>query len=226
MLRETFAKELRHLQDEILRMGSEVEENLLKAVEALTRRDLNASERLVQADKWFNQRRIDIGHEAFGIIATQQPIAGDLRLIAATLEIAGELERIHDYVKGIGNISLMIGETAVPIELAQHLPQMSEKARTMLHRSLDAYTERNANLAYETILSDDAVDKLYNKTYRAVVGYMADNPESFELAQRLEWAGHNLERAADRVTNMCEWIIYLATGEYKQGKELLRSFQK
>ena len=88
MLRETFAKELRHLQDEILRMGSEVEENLLKAVEALTRRDLNASERLVQADKWFNQRRIDIGHEAFGIIATQQPIAGDLRLIAATLEIA------------------------------------------------------------------------------------------------------------------------------------------
>ncbi|MCA9897303.1 MAG: phosphate signaling complex protein PhoU [Ardenticatenaceae bacterium] len=226
MLRETFAKELRHLQDEILRMGSEVEENLLKAVEALTRRDLNASERLVQADKWFNQRRIDIGHEAFGIIATQQPIAGDLRLIAATLEIAGELERIHDYVKGIGNISLMIGETAVPIELAQHLPQMAEKARTMLHRSLDAYTERNANLAYETILSDDAVDKLYNKTYRAVVGYMADNPESFELAQRLEWAGHNLERAADRVTNMCEWIIYLATGEYKQGKELLRSFQK
>ena len=226
MLRETFAKELRHLQDEILRMGSEVEENLLKAVEALTRRDLNASERLVQADKWFNQRRIDIGHEAFGIIATQQPIAGDLRLIAATLEIAGELERIHDYVKGIGNISLMIGETAVPIELAQHLPQMAEKARTMLHRSLDAYTERNANLAYETILSDDAVDKLYNKTYRAVVGYMADNPESFELAQRLEWAGHNLERTADRVTNMCEWIIYLATGEYKQGKELLRSFQK
>ena len=226
MLRETFAKELRHLQDEILRMGSEVEENLLKAVEALTRRDLNASERLVQADKWFNQRRIDIGHEAFGIIATQQPIACDLRLIAATLEIAGELERIHDYVKGIGNISLMIGETAVPIELAQHLPQMAEKARTMLHRSLDAYTERNANLAYETILSDDAVDKLYNKTYRAVVGYMADNPESFELAQRLEWAGHNLERAADRVTNMCEWIIYLATGEYKQGKELLRSFQK
>lgn len=226
MLRETYAKELRHLQDEILRMGSEVEENLLKVVDALMKRDLNASEKFVQADKWFNQRRIDIGHEAFGIIATQQPIAGDLRLIAATLEIAGELERIHDYVKGIGNISLMIGETAVPLELTQHMPQMAEKARFMLHRSLDAYTERNPQLAYETILSDDAVDKLYNKTYRAVMHYMADNNDSFELAQRLEWAAHNLERAADRVTNICEWVVYLATGQYNQGKDLLRTFQK
>ena len=92
MLRETYTKELRHLQDEILRMGSEVEENLLKAVDALIKRDLNASERLVQSDKWFNQRRIDIGHQAFGVIATQQPIAGDLRLIAATLEIARKFE--------------------------------------------------------------------------------------------------------------------------------------
>ena len=199
MLRETYTKELRHLQDEILRMGSEVEENLLKAVDALIKRDLNASERLVQSDKWFNQRRIDIGHQAFGVIATQQPIAGDLRLIAATLEIAGELERIHDYVKGIGNISLMIGEEAVPAELVMHMPIMAEKARFMLHRALDAFTERNSQLAYEIIKSDDEVDKLYNKTYRAVMRYMADNSDDFELAQRLEWAGHNLERAADRV---------------------------
>ncbi|MCB8929298.1 MAG: phosphate signaling complex protein PhoU [Ardenticatenaceae bacterium] len=226
MLRETYTKELRHLQDEILRMGSEVEENLLKAVDALIKRDLNASERLVQSDKWFNQRRIDIGHQAFGVIATQQPIAGDLRLIAATLEIAGELERIHDYVKGIGNISLMIGEEAVPAELVMHMPIMAEKARFMLHRALDAFTERNSQLAYEIIKSDDEVDKLYNKTYRAVMRYMADNSDDFELAQRLEWAGHNLERAADRVTNICEWVVYMATGQYNQGKDLLRSFQK
>ncbi|MAT96135.1 MAG: phosphate transport system regulatory protein PhoU [Anaerolineaceae bacterium] len=225
MLRETYTKELRHLQDEILRMGSEVEENLLKAVEALIKRDLTLSEKLVQADKWFNQRRIDIGSDAFGIIATQQPIASDLRLIAASLEIAGELERIHDYVKGIGNISLMISEAEVPAELTVHMPQMAEKARYMLHRSLDAFTERNSQLAYETIKSDDEVDKLYNKTYRAVMTYMAANPESFELAQRLEWAAHNLERAADRVTNMCEWVFYLATGQYHQGKELLKTYQ-
>lgn len=225
MLRETYTKELRHLQDEILRMGSEVEENLLKAVEALSKRDLTLSEKLVQADKWFNQRRIDIGKDAFGIIATQQPIASDLRLIASALEIAGELERIHDYVKGIGNISLMIGEAEIPTELTIHMPQMAEKTRTMLHRSLDAFTERNSQLAYETIKSDDEVDKLYNKTYRAVMNYMAVNSESFELAQRLEWAAHNLERAADRVTNICEWVVYLATGQYNQGKDLLKNFQ-
>lgn len=225
MLRETYTKELRHLQDEILRMGSEVEENLLNVIEALIKRDLTQSEKLVQADKWFNQRRIEIGSYAFGIIATQQPIASDLRLIAAALEIAGELERIHDYVKGIGNISLMIGESEVPAELTTHMPQMAEKARYMLHRSLDAFTERDAQLAYETIKSDDEVDKLYNQTYRAVMSYMAANPDSFELAQRLEWAAHNLERAADRVTNMCEWVVYLATGQFLQGKELLKNFQ-
>ena len=225
MLRETFAKELRQLQDEILRMGSEVEENLLKAVEALTKRDLALSESLVQADKWFNQRRIDIGSDIFGIIATQQPMAGDMRLLAASLEIVGELERIHDYVKGIGSISLMIGEESVPNELTIHMPQMAEKARFMLHRSLDAFTERDAQVALEVIKSDDAVDKLYNETYRAVMAYMAKNSDSFELAQRLEWAAHNLERAADRMTNICEWVVYLATGQYHQGKELLRAFQ-
>lgn len=225
MLRETYTKELRHLQDEILRMGSEVEENLLKGVDALIKRDLNLSEKLVQADKWFNQRRIDIGNEAFGVIATQQPIAGDLRLIAATLEIAGELERIHDYIKGLGNISLMIGELEVPDELIVHMPQMAEKARYMLHRSLDAFAERNSAIAYEIIKSDDEVDKLYNRTYRAVMNYMAANSDSFELAQRLEWAAHNLERAADRVTNICEWVVYLASGQYYQGKELLKNFQ-
>lgn len=226
MLRETYIKELRHLQDEILRMGSEVEDNLLKVVDALVKRDLLQSEKLVQADKWFNQRRIDIMNLVFGVIATQQPIAGDLRLLAATLEIAGELERIHDYVKGIGNISLMIGATEVPVELVVHMPVMAEKARFMLHRALDAFTERNAQLAYETIKSDDEVDELYNKTYRSVMRYMAENNEAFELAQRLEWAGHNLERAADRVTNICEWVVYLATGQYNQGKDLLRTFQK
>ena len=108
---------------------------------------------------------------------------------------------------------------------AQLLRQMAENARFMLHRSLDAFTERNSRLAYETIKSDDEVDKLYNRTYRAVMNYMAANPDSFELAQRLEWAAHNLERAADRVTNMCEWVFYLATGQYHQGKELLKTYQ-
>lgn len=225
IIRENFERDLRGMQDEILRMGSEVEENLIKVVTALLKRDLATSEKLVQSDKWFNKRRIDIMNSIFAIIATQQPMASDLRLLAAALEIAGELERIHDYVKGIGNISLMIGESAVPAELVVHMPQMAEKGRYMLRRALDAFTQRNSEIALTTLKSDDEVDLLYNETYRAVMEYMAANSGSFQLAQRLEWAAHNLERAADRVTNICEWVAYLASGEYKQGKELIRAFK-
>ena len=213
------------MQDEILRMGSEVEENLIKVVDALLQRDTEASDKLVKSDKWFNQRRIDIMNTIFKIIATQQPMASDLRLLAASLEIAGELERIHDYVKGIGNISLLIGEAELPPTLVVHMPQMAEKGRYMLHRALDAFNQRESDIAFETIKRDDEVDKLYNATYRAVMEYMAANSESFQLAQRLEWAAHNLERAADRATNVCEWVIYLASGEYNQGKDLLRSYK-
>jgi len=216
--RETFDKELRHLQDEILRMGSEVEENLVKVVEALVNRDLELSKQMVKADEWFNQRRIDIGMEAFSVIATQQPIAGDMRLIAAVLEIVGELERIHDYVKGIGNISLSIGEEAIPPKLASHLPEMAEKAGQMLHQSLDAFIQRDASMARQVAIQDDAVDRLYNKVYKATVRYIYENQEAFEKAQKLEWAAHNLERSADRVTNICEWINYMATGKFQQGK--------
>lgn len=225
IIREHYERDLRKMQDEILRMGSEVEDNLIKVIDALLQRDTATSDKLVQSDKWFNQRRIDIMNTIFGIIATQQPMASDLRLLAASLEIAGELERIHDYVKGIGNISLMIGESAVPAELVVHMPQMAEKGRYMLHRSLDAFYQRDSDIAFETIKRDDEVDKLYNDTYRAVMKYMAKNSDSFELAQRLEWAAHNLERAADRVTNICEWVIYLASGEYNQGKDLVRSYK-
>lgn len=225
IIRENYERDLRSMQDEILRMGSEVEENLIKVVDALLQRNIEASGKLVQSDKWFNQRRIDIMNTIFGIIATQQPMASDLRLLAASLEIAGELERIHDYVKGIGNISLMIGEAVVPAELVVHMPDMAEKGRSMLHRSLDAFSQRDSDVAFETIKRDDEVDTLYNETYRAVMAYMAASNDAFQLAQRLEWAAHNLERAADRVTNICEWVIYLASGEYNQGKDLIRSYK-
>lgn len=226
MLRETYSKELRQLQDEVLRMGSGVEENLLKSVDALIKRDMTLSESLIRADKWFNQQRVDIGNEAFGIIATQQPMAGDLRLLTTAIQVAGELERIHDYVKGISNISLMIGELSVPTELTIHMPQMAEKTRFMLHRALDACVDRSAKLSIMVIKSDDEVDRLYNETYRAVIAYITKHNDDFELAQRLEWATHNLERAADRVTNICEWVVYLSTGQYLQGKELIALFSE
>lgn len=214
MLRETFSRNLRKLQDEILRTGSEVEENLLKVVDAFIRRDLTASQQLIKADEWVNERRVEIGMNSLRLIATQQPIAGDMRLIAATLEIIGELERIHDYVKGIGKISLMIADEDFPDELVEHMPKMAEKTVSMLHRALDAYTTGDTSLAYAIPQEDDEVDRLYYKTHETVIAFVMKHPAKVQKAHRIEWVAHNLERSADRVTNICEWVIYMGTGKY------------
>jgi phosphate transport system protein len=217
-IRESFDRELQALEDDILEVGSLVQENLVKVTAALTQRDFEQSRTLVKEDKWVNKRRITIGMEAFSLIARQQPMAGDMRLIAAVLEIIGELERIHDYVKGIGNINIMIGEEEIPANLVELLPEMAELTQAMLRDALEAFTVRNSQLALSVAKRDDAVDKLYNKTYKRVMRYMNSNESeaSYEMAHRVEWAAHNLERAADRVTNICEWIVYLVTGRYKE----------
>ncbi len=216
MLRESFAQELRQLQDEILRMGSEVEDHLIVVTDAFRKRDMLRSQRMIKADDWVNERRIDIMKACMQMIATQQPTAGDMRLIAATLEIVGELERIHDYVKGIGKISLMIDTEEFPDTLASLMPEMAEKTRFMLHRALEAYSRKDAALAQEIPADDSAVDQLYNQTHKSVIEYVIANPQKMEKAHRIEWAAHNLERSADRVTNICEWVVYMGTGKFEE----------
>ena len=216
MLRESFAQELRQLQDEILRLGSEVEEHLVVAAEAFRKRDMLRSQRMIKADEWVNDRRMEIMSACLQLIATQQPMASDMRLIAATMEIVGELERIHDYIKGIGKISIMIGEEEFPDELASLMPEMAEKTRFMLHKALEAYSRKDAELAKDIPNDDDAVDQLYNQTHKAVLNYVIANPEKMEEMHRIEWAAHNLERSADRVTNICEWVVYIGTGKYEE----------
>ncbi|KAA3659412.1 MAG: phosphate transport system regulatory protein PhoU [Chloroflexi bacterium] len=216
MLRESFAQGLRQLQDEILRMGSEVEDHLIVVTDAFRKRDMLRSQRMIKADDWVNARRIEIMTACMQMIATQQPTASDMRLIAATMEIVGELERIHDYVKGIGKISLMINDEAFPDNLAMLMPEMAEKARFMLHRALEAYSRTDAALAQKIPADDSAVDQLYNQTHRAVIEYVIDNPEKMEKAHRIEWAAHNLERSADRVINICEWVVYMGTGKFEE----------
>ena len=135
-MRESFDRELQRLEAEIIRMGSEVEEHLTQVTAAFVERDAVTARRMIAADEAINERRIKIGLDALTLIATQQPMARDLRLIAAIMEIVGELERIHDYIKGIGKISLNIGPTPVLPTIAAHMPEMAETAREMLHLSL------------------------------------------------------------------------------------------
>ena len=144
IIRETFAKDLDRLRDQIIRMGSEAEENLQTAVSALINRNVSVSQRIIEADPWFNDIQIEITMDSLKLIATQQPTASDLRFIAAVMGIANELERIHDYVKGIGKISVFIGDDPIPEGVIAELPLMAEKAKNMLNRALTAFTNGDA----------------------------------------------------------------------------------
>lgn len=213
MIRGTFDRELQDLQDRLLALGSEVGENIVKAVDVLERRDSIGAQRLIAADEDVNRKRIEIMTDALVLIATQQPMAGDMRFIASIIEITGELERINDYSKGIAKNSLLIGSMPLP-DVIGHMPEMASKTRVMLRRALEASSRRDAELARAIPEADDEIDALFNKTYRGLLTYVADNPGSYGLINYLEWALHNLERAADRVTNICEWVVYNVTGEY------------
>lgn len=213
-MRQSFDRDLQRLQDEVLRMGSEVEEHLVTVTNAFLARDAVTSQRLIDADQSINERRVQVGLDALTLIAIQSPMARDMRLIAAILEIVGELERIHDYVKGIGKISLNLGREPIPAPLARDLPEMSEIAREMLYQSLKAFANRDEALARRVPAMDDRVDELFNQLYGEIVALVTADPTQIHRANQLEWALHNLERSADRTINICEWVVYMVTGVY------------
>jgi phosphate transport system protein len=212
MTRHMFDQELDRLQDEVLAMGSLVEEALVRSVETLKQRDFVGSRRLIADDQAINQQRYAIEEEAMTLIATQQPMAGDMRLLAAILEIVTELERMGDYAKGIARINLMIGEEPL-IKPLIDLPAMAHTAREMLHAALVAFVQRDVESARAIPKRDEEVDGLYNQVYRELISYILEDPQLIEQANKLMWAAHNLERTADRVINLCERVIYAVTGE-------------
>jgi phosphate transport system protein len=213
MTRETFDRELHRLQDEVLILGGLVEKAIIQSVEVLKRRDLEGARRLIAQDRRvINEKRFAIESGALTLIATQQPMAGDLRVIAAVLEIAHELERMGDYAKGIAKINLMMGDEPLLKPLVD-IPLMAEKARSMLHQALEAFVRRDVELARAIPKQDDEVDALYNQVYRDLLALMMQNPRDIDRATYLLWVAHNLERTADRVANICERVIFMVTGE-------------
>jgi len=212
MVRETFEKELQRLQDEVLALGSMVEHAIIDAVESLKQQNHEEARRLIAQDRVMNEKRYALETDALTLIATQQPMARDLRFIAAVLYIVSELERIGDYAKGIARINLMIGDEPLLKPLVD-LPRMAHKAHDMLHRSLQAFSDRDVALARAIPADDDEVDALYNQVYRELLTFIMSDPSTIDRATYLLWAAHNLERAADRVTNICERVIFTVTGE-------------
>lgn len=212
MLRKTFETELQQVKDSVLVLGSMVEQSLLDSVEALKKRDIKASEKILQFDREINGKRFEIENQLMILIATQQPMAHDLRLLASTMEIISELERMGDYAKGIGNINIRMGDAPLLKPLID-VPRMAQKGVDMLHRSLTAFVNEDIELARSIPVEDDEVDALYNQVYRELMTFVIADPKTIERANWLLWVAHNLERFADRVTNICERTVFIVTGE-------------
>jgi phosphate transport system protein len=210
-VRETFGRELSGLQEEVLALGSLVETALVDAVAALRRREFDRARSIIAGDREINRRRFSIENDALVLIATQQPMAGDLRNLAAILEIVTELERIGDYAKGIARICTLMADMP-PLRPIVDIALMAEKARHMLHLSLDAFVGRDVDLARSIPAMDDEVDELYNQVYRDLIGHIITDPHTIDRATYLLWVAHNLERTADRVINICERVVYAVTG--------------
>jgi phosphate transport system protein len=190
-----------------------VRQSLSEAVAALCARDLDAARRIIASDREINGRRFTIEDDCLSLIAMQQPAAKDLRLLAAILEISSELERIGDYAKGISKINLMMGMEPFVKPLID-IPRMCDKVSDMLARALDAFVNQDLEAARAIPLEDDELDDLYNTVNRHLIALILKNPSIIDHANYLTWVAHNLERAGDRVTNICERVVYTVTGDF------------
>lgn len=214
-MRSMYHKKLREIQDNVLVMGGLVGEAILGSVEALKTRDLDLAQQIVLGDQKINDLRFQIEERCIQLIVTQQPIANELRILIAVLNIITEMERIGDYAGGIAKITIMIGDEP-PVKPLIDIPKMADKAVDMLRRSLDAFISQDAEAARQICTEDDIVDNLYDQIYLELLALMMKNPDIVSRATRLIWVAHDLERSADRVTNICERVIFVITGKMEE----------
>jgi phosphate transport system protein len=212
MPRETLDRQIHQIQDEVLLLGSMVEQSILDAIDALKRRDLDTARQITRDDHLVNEKRYAIENATLILIATQQPMAHDLRFLAAILEVTNELERMGDYAKGIAKIILRLGNDQLDIP-NREFGKMAELAVSMLHRALSAFMNEDTRQASSIPMEDNLVDDMYNRIYRNIVAMMIANPDTIDHGNLLMWVAHNLERTADRATNICERTVFIATGE-------------
>ena len=215
MTRETYQKNLREIQDEVLVMGSMVEKALERSMQALKERDLDLAKKVVEDDKLIDNKRFEIEQRAMDMLCTQAPMASDLRILIAILNIITDLERMGDHAAGNAEIAIMIGNEP-PLKPLIDLPRMNEKAITMLHKSLDAFINHDADAARKIVSEDDEIDNLDDQVYRELLTFMLEDPRTITRATRLIWAAHNLERTGDRVTNICERVVFMVTGKLEE----------
>ena len=211
MPRSDFDRHLRLLEDDILMLGSMVEKAIASSLDALQRRDFDAAQEVIDGDDHVDNKRFEIEDKCANLIATQQPLATDLRVIIALLHITQELERMGDYAEGVAKIGIAMGDEP-PLKPLIDIPRMADKSASMVRRSLDALVNRDVVAAQVVLNDDDEVDALYEQVYRELLTYMIEDPHTIRRATYLIWVAHDLERIADRATNIAERVIFLVTG--------------
>ena len=215
MTREHYAQELADLRGSVVAMASMTNKAIDNAVTALARRDVRLAEQVIASDRAINEHRWRTEEQALLVIATQAPMARDLRMIAAVIHIVTDLERMADHAAGIAKIALQTAEQA-PLKPLVDIPRMSEIARTMLHDAITAFIDDDQAAARAIVARDDEVDALYEQIYRELLTFMLADPKTIDQATHLLWAAHNLERIADRVTNICERVVFAVTGQLEE----------
>jgi phosphate transport system protein len=215
MTRAAYEHQIRELRDHVVAMASMVDKAIARSIEALEYQNVDLARQVRKNDKLINAARWEGEQNALLIIATQGPMAGDLRMIAAALQIFTDLERMADHAAGVAKIVVETADEALLKPLVD-IPRMSLIAREMLSSSITAFVEQDEAMARRVAIRDDEVDDLYDQIYRELLTYMMADPTTINRATHLLWAAHNIERIGDRVTNICERVVFTITGELEE----------
>ena len=224
MLRSDYDRDLSDLQTGLAEMGQHVESATRRALTALETQDVALAQQVVDDDDEIDRLQDELENKCVMLLATQQPMASDLRSVMSAVHIGVELERMGDYAEGIAKICIRIGDQPLLKPLID-IPRMADLALKMLDESLQAYTERDERLARKVCSDDDAIDNLYDQIYRELLTYMLSDPGTIERATYLLWVAHNLERIADRATNIGERVLWLISGHTVGTRELNNSLR-
>ena len=219
MIQNNLGEEIAQSKDQLLILGSMVEQAMTDSIRALKNHNFEASQRILKRDQIINQKRYQIEGDIIAVIATRQPAAHDLRVLTSILDMCNDLERMGDYAKGIATINLRSGGLSLP-KVLEDLEYMANHAVDMLHRSLTAFIELDVDAAHQIAFEDNLVDSLYEQVYYEVMDFVIENPSQMERANFVLWSAHNIERLADRVTNICERIVFVATGQMQPVEEM------
>ncbi len=215
MARTTFERHLSEIEEDMLVLAGMVERAIDRSIEALKNRDIELARVVIVEDTDINRKRYETEEKCLELLATQQPMARDLRTIVAVLHVIVDLERMGDHAEGIAKVAIMLADEP-PLKPYIDIPRMAEVAVRMLRGGIEAFKLRDVEMARQVCDQDDEVDALYDQVYRELITFMINDPKTIERATHITWIAHNLERIADRVTNIGERVVYMVQGTYEE----------